>query len=60
MPQGKQSKKVSKRGLASASRSTRRRVAAAGGKAPHQLRGLQAASLATRRRVAALGGRSSR
>lgn len=54
------SKKSIKRGLASASRITRRRVAAAGGKAPHRLRGLQAASDATRRRVAAMGGKASR
>ena len=49
-----------KRGLASASKATRKRVAGAGGKAPHRLRGLQAASKATKRRVAALGGRASR
>jgi len=53
------SKKI-QRGLASASRTTRRRVATAGGKAPHRLRGLQAASAATRRRVAAMGGKASR
>ena len=54
------SKLKSKRGLASASKLTRRRVAAAGGKAQHRLRGLQAASLQTRRRVAAMGGKASR
>lgn len=46
-----------KRGLASASKETRKRVASAGGKAPHKLRGLQAASAETRKRVAAMGGR---
>lgn len=60
MPNGEQPKRKTKRGLASASKSTRRRVAAAGGNAPHRLRGLQAASLQTRRRVAAMGGKASR
>ena len=49
-----------KRGLASASKETRKRVASAGGKAPHKLRGLQAASVETRKRVAAMGGKASR
>jgi hypothetical protein len=60
MPKGSRSKNMAKRGLASASKATRRRVAAAGGKAPHRMRGLQAASLQTRRRVAAMGGKASR
>jgi hypothetical protein len=58
MPQSDRTK--GKRGLASATKSTRRRVAASGGRAPHRLRGLQAASLQTRRRVAAMGGKASR
>lgn len=45
-----------KRGLASASVETRKRVGRAGGIAPHKLRGLQAASKETRARVARMGG----
>lgn len=47
---------MSKRGLASASKETRERVAKAGGKASHETRGLQAASVETRREVARKGG----
>jgi hypothetical protein len=49
--------KNSRRGLASASERTRRRVAAAGGNAPHSKRGLQAADERTRQRVSSMGGR---
>jgi general stress protein YciG len=47
---------ISKRGLASASGDTRKRVARAGGEAPHEQRGLQAADWETRREVARKGG----
>jgi hypothetical protein len=47
---------INRRGLASASDDTRRRVARAGGEAPHEKRGLQAASSDTRREVARKGG----
>lgn len=47
---------INKRGLASASGDTRKRVARAGGEAPHGQRGLQAANLETRREVARKGG----
>ncbi|HKZ62006.1 MAG TPA: hypothetical protein VJZ68_06290 [Nitrososphaera sp.] len=45
-----------RRGLASASEETRKRVARKGGIAPHQKRGLAAASPETRMRVATAGG----
>ncbi|MHB8565515.1 MAG: hypothetical protein ACYC7D_04485 [Nitrososphaerales archaeon] len=45
-----------KRGLASASRETRERVASSGGNAKHSIRGLQGASAEDRRSVARLGG----
>lgn len=44
------------RGLASADKATRQRVAQAGGQAPHRKRGLQAADPETRERVARAGG----
>ena len=47
---------INKRGLASASGETRKRVARAGGAAPHEQRGLQAADWETRREVARKGG----
>jgi len=47
-----------KRGLASASEATRKRVASKGGRAHHSKRGLQAADEATRTRVASLGGKA--
>ncbi|MDI6719931.1 MAG: hypothetical protein QMD46_10005 [Methanomicrobiales archaeon] len=50
----------SRRGLASADIETRRRVARAGGNAPHGKRGLQTASAETRERVARMGGQASR
>ena len=49
-----------KRGLASADKKTRERVASEGGKAPHDERGLEAADEETRERVASEGGKSSR
>ncbi|AIF84190.1 hypothetical protein NTE_02136 [Candidatus Nitrososphaera evergladensis SR1] len=49
----------SKRGLASADAQTRKRVARAGGEAPHEERGLQAADEQTRERVAREGGQAS-
>ena len=48
--------KPSKRGLASASKETRERVARSGGGAPHDTRGLQGASNETREQVARKGG----
>jgi hypothetical protein len=51
-------KNSSKRGLASADKQTRERVAQLGGKAPHNKRGLQAADQKTRVMVAQMGGRS--
>ncbi len=45
-------------GPPAASTETRRRVASAGGRAPHGARGLQAADDETRKRVAQAGGRS--
>ena len=45
-----------KRGLASADRETRERVASEGGSAPHKERGLQAADDRTREEVARKGG----
>jgi len=53
-------RKISKRGLASASQKTRQRVAKAGGMAQHSKRGLEAADEATRKRVAKAGGKASR
>ena len=50
--------KNSNRGLASADKETRERVARAGGEAPHDERGLQAADEETRKRVAREGGKS--
>jgi hypothetical protein len=47
-----------KRGLASASEETRKRVASKGGRAHHSKRGLQAADPATRSRVASMGGKA--
>ena len=47
------------RGLASANKETRIRVASKGGKAPHTERGLEAANPDTRRRVASKGGKAS-
>ncbi len=47
---------IRKRGLASASGDTRKRVARAGGEAAHEQRGLQAADWETRREVARKGG----
>lgn len=55
-PSMSESEVVNKRGLASASGDTRKRVARAGGEAPHQKRGLQAANSQTRREVARMGG----
>jgi general stress protein YciG len=46
------------RGLASASKQTRRDVGQKGGKAHHTKRGLQAADQQTRQRVARLGGKA--
>ena len=45
-----------KRGLASASEETRKRVAQSGGHASHEKRGLQGADQLTRSRVARAGG----
>ncbi|HZW55010.1 MAG TPA: hypothetical protein VFF30_01840 [Nitrososphaerales archaeon] len=45
-----------KRGLASASKEDRRRVAVLGGNAHHEVRGLQGADPETRTAVAKLGG----
>lgn len=50
--------KDSKRGLASADKETRERVASEGGSAPHEERGLQAADEQTRKEVARKGGES--
>ncbi len=47
------------RGLGSADEQTRKRVASAGGSAPHDERGLQAADEETKERVAKKGGESS-
>lgn len=47
------------RGLASADEETKRRVASAGGSAPHEERGLQAADEETKERVARAGGEAS-
>ncbi len=47
------------RGLASADEQTRKRVASAGGSAPHDERGLQAADEETKERVARKGGEAS-
>ncbi len=47
-----------KRGLAAASPETRKRVAEAGGNAPHDERGLEAADQETRERVAKAGGQA--
>lgn len=66
-----QEEQKASRGLASANEETRRRVAQAGGKAPHvredsetgeqvSSRGLASADPETRRRVAQAGGRASR
>lgn len=53
-------KQKSKRGLASASKKTRQRVARMGGEAAHPKgRGLQNADKATRQRVARAGGKAS-
>ncbi|MDN5868253.1 MAG: hypothetical protein L0H55_12775 [Candidatus Nitrosocosmicus sp.] len=46
------------RGLASANKETRERVARTGGEAPHDERGLQAADEETRKRVALEGGKA--
>ena len=46
------------RGLASADEETRKKVAKAGGEAPHDERGLQAADEETKERVARKGGES--
>jgi hypothetical protein len=46
------------RGLASADEETKKRVARAGGSAPHEERGLQAADEETKERVARKGGQS--
>ena len=46
------------KGLASADKETRERVARKGGEAPHEERGLQAADEETRERVAREGGKS--
>lgn len=51
---------MAKRGLASASAETRRRVASQGGRAPHAVRGLQAADEITRHEIASMGGHASR
>lgn len=51
-----QEEKSSKRGLASASKETRDRVAKAGGRASHKTRGLQGATAETRKEVARKGG----
>jgi len=48
-----------KRGLASADKETRERVASEGGKAPHEKRGLEATDEETRERVASEGGKAS-
>ncbi len=54
-------KQESTRGLASADEATRKRVAKAGGEAPHPHgRGLQNADDETKARVARAGGRASR
>ena len=47
------------RGLASADKETREKVAKKGGEAPHEKRGLQAADEETRERVAREGGKAS-
>jgi general stress protein YciG len=47
------------RGLASADEQTKKRVASAGGSAPHDERGLQAADEETKERVARKGGEAS-
>ncbi len=47
-----------RRGLASADKETRTRVARAGGRAPHAERGLEAATKETRSRVARAGGKA--
>lgn len=51
-----QTERISKRGLASAPLEVRKRVASAGGFAPHTRRGLQAASLEKRQAIARKGG----
>lgn len=51
-----QSERMNKRGLASAPMEVRKRVARAGGFAPHTKRGLQATSLEKRQAIARKGG----
>ena len=46
------------KGLASADEETRKKVASAGGSAPHEKRGLQASDEETKERVAKKGGES--
>jgi len=48
-----------KRGLASASKQTRERVAKAGGNAPHDVRGFQAMDEETHHDISVKGGKSS-
>lgn len=57
MKKTKKKEIIKKRGLGSASLTTRKRVASLGGKASHA--GLKNASLATRKRVAIMGGKAS-
>jgi hypothetical protein len=59
MAMAKDNRKITNRGLASASDETRVRVAREGGKAPHEERGLQATDNETRVRVAREGGKAS-